>query len=166
MQAEGIIDGSIKSVEIFSYHESYWNDDLLPSVWNFLKEDDLVDDVFHGEVLTLNEFMRLMLNAALFIAVDAVKGEFVAFAWLTRYVGKRAEISFFFRKRYWGSKLMKETVEEFFKYIFSNFEIDLLIGYTTEKVSKFALSSGFTVSGVIPKYFVNGQDAFIVYRSR
>ena len=149
-------------LKILPYSDKYADEYTLVSIWQALKEDALIEDVFHGEIKTLNEFIRFTADSLMYIGLN--DDNFMGAAWLYDIKGKRADIGFFFRKKYWKDPaLIREAVSMFLDYCFNKLKLELLIGYLSSlNILNFAESAGFKRVGMIPQYFGNSDDAFIV----
>ncbi len=162
-----VIENQIDNVKILPYFDNteYFKEDTIVSIWHYLRMDGLIDDTFHCEVNTLNGFMHLMLNSAIFLGT--VNDEFAGFAWLTDKVGKRAIIGLAARRKFHKKEVIRQLCNKLFNMIFEKFDIDLLYAYVNSKsLLSFAERIGGIDYGVIPEFFGDGSDAHLVWIHR
>jgi hypothetical protein len=158
LEAESKID----LPDVLSYSEELYPENFLSNLWHILKEEKMVESVFHGEINNLNAFIKFMLSALLFIGVN--NDEIVAAAWLYNITGRKAEVGLFVRRKYFAHRdMLFDLWKKFLDKVFDNFEINRIVGYTHIRLKKTALAFGFNIAGVIPAYFANGDDALVVY---
>lgn len=146
-------------------------DNVILAVYKKMKEQGLVDTVFHdGSVSCADQFLKMMQNDKNLPLIAHDNSGILGIAWLNDIAGNRALGHFCFFKEAWGKKsknVGNKILEYWFSLQFKGKPIfDVIIGNTPSS-NKHALSFikkiGFTIVGEIPhvgfvSYVENNQN--------
>jgi RimJ/RimL family protein N-acetyltransferase len=156
------------------YLVSPMTDGVLDLLWNWMNEDKLRDLIFFDQngnpgIGRMDFYQRMMdPNIGMLMVFDNESHDAVGCVWFNHCLAGRSEVHIYFRKKYWGTPVIREASLIGLHVAFNVLGIRILLGTTSTK-NKLAMAFAkkwFNAAGEIPSFFNDDTGCLVSFLTR